>query len=439
MSRIGHDISTHDWAGVLVAGTLAGSCLTTPLGNPLGPTSCWLLLGLAASDCGDLKARKKRFAAVGEKPPPQECSPVLVTENPVERDSSYSTEGISSFATNANGTVMAFSRFFGSEGRGVFVTNLLTGDEKRMSDLGECNHVSLDNAGDRIAFGCRTAEARQVFVKDVATGVTLLYRDGPYGVVMQPFLSGSGSSLFYVRAAEESSPWGSEVVREKVDGHGVPEVVSVSGALVSGCNPVSNEEGDLCLFNSNTLGLNPAVVSPSPGQLYLKNLATGSVTLVSATSQGIPAQDGFSLALGIVEGGVVVFESTASNFPEGGGDDKIQSFVYAKKVGGELTLLSRDAQGSPVAGISHAVTRDGRFLTFAPSPSSPDFQGPFFVDIKDVETGNLHRIEGATAGTLTPDGSAFIYTSPPYDKRIGTNQTFVSPLYRLATRCFLEE
>ena len=62
-----------------------------------------------------------------------------------------------------------------------------------------------------------------------------------------------------------------------------------------------------------------------------------------------------------------------------------------------------------------------------------------FVDVKDLKTGQWYRLEDAVTGMITPDGSAFIYTCEPYEKTVGTNQVFMAPLYRLATRCFLKE
>ena len=219
-------------------------------------------------------------------------------------------------------------------------------------------HSSASNlvAGD-------TNEANDVFVKDLTTGIVMLVSSNSDGI--------PGNS---------SSEFGSLVV----DGNGHVFVAFRSYAN----NLVATETQQL--------------------NIYLKDLTTGTTTLVSSDSDGVPGNDAsFVSALAVDDDGhlYVAFASFANNLVASDSNGKIDIFLKDITTG-ITTLVSTDSFGTQ--GNSHsvstalAVDSSGHvyvlFESAASNLVSGDTNNSADVFVKDVFSGETTRVSTDSDG-----------------------------------------
>ncbi len=204
---------------------------------------------------------------------------------------------------------------------------------------------------------------------------------------------------------------------------------STSGgaAALSTCDdPVISANGRYVVFTSNSTNLPGA---NGPLQIYRKDLSTGAIALVSATSAGA-AGDNFSGYPAISDDGrYIAFESYASNFPNGSGMWQ----VYRKDmVTGELLLVSKEPDGTPGdAGSEHAsMSVDGRYVAFkSPASNFPDWNGQTQIYRKDLSTGALVMASKTAAGVVGDSYCNYPSLSPEgrYVAFVSFSQNFAGP------------
>jgi hypothetical protein len=135
---------------------------------------------------------------------------------------------------------------------------------------------------------------------------------------------------------------------------------------------------------------------------YVKNLATGDITLASTSDAGIKANSGSSPGRLSADGSKVVFESSATNLDPADSDGLFD--VYVKNLAtGDVTLASTSDTGTKGNGTSFAggVSGDGTkvaFLSFSTNldPADTDSFGDYYV--KDLATGDLALVSTSDAG-----------------------------------------
>jgi TolB protein len=144
----------------------------------------------------------------------------------------------------------------------------------------------------------------------------------------------------------------------------------------------------------------------SRSQVYVRDLAHGVTRLVSATPAGRPANDASYSASISADGRLVAFVSNATDLgPE---DENHLSDVYVRDLeSGTITLVSRTSRGRAANGASvhPALSGDGRFVAFVTEASDltctrrcavggldnnllPD------VYLADLRTGVMQRLSG---------------------------------------------
>ena len=163
-----------------------------------------------------------------------------------------------------------------------------------------------------------------------------------------------------------------------------------------GIAPVASGNGRYIAFLSLASDVLPSDPNTRP-DLYLKDVRTGEVTLVSANAQGIAGNDasGIPALFGISNNGrYVAFGSNASNLVPNDSNGHI-SDVFVKDVRtGEVTLVSTDGQGQQGNGPSElaGISDDGRYVAFNSSATNlapDDTNGNTDVFVKDLRTGGL--------------------------------------------------
>jgi len=173
-------------------------------------------------------------------------------------------------------------------------------------------------------------------------------------------------------------------------------------------SPAISGDGRYVAFSSDATDL---VSGDTNGCLdvFLKDLATGLITLVSADSAGAAANGDSSEPAVSDDGRYVVFTSSASNLVSG--DTNLCADVFRKDMcTGVITRVSTstaDVQGNAVSD-SPAVSADGRYVAFrsdATNLVTGDTNKDSDVFLKDLASGTLLRVSTTTVGAQGDDNS----------------------------------
>src|SRR6266404_338118 len=285
----------------------------------------------------------------------------------------------------------------------IFVKDLTTGavtlvsaDANGIQGNNSSQNFSLSPDGTKVVFGSSATNllanptlTTHIFVKDLGTGsVTLVSTDGNGA-------EGDGASSFPV-----FSPDGTEVA-----------FVSKSTNLAAGAN------------NGNS-------------EIYVKNLLTGAVTLVSTDANGVPGNGPSLLPMFSPDGSKVAFHSNSSNLTPGTSGN---SEVYVKNItSGAITLISTDVNGAAANSNDSMLavfSPDGTKVAFDSSATNlvPGGTGGEQVFVKDLLTGEVTLMSADTNGVqgnsassdpnFSPDNKAVAFQSMANNLGV-TNGTF---------------
>jgi Tol biopolymer transport system component len=241
----------------------------------------------------------------------------------------------------------------------------------------------------------------QIFVKDLTTGaVTLVSADANGG-------QGNGNSLDFAFSPDGTKVAFDSSASNLVSGAThtqdifVKDLLSGAVTLVSAdANGEGNNVSSLPVFSPDAKKVEVAFASTStnlvPGvtsgnsEIYVKNLVTGEVTLVSADANGVEGNNFSWLPQFSPDGTKVAFASFSGNLVPGGANGSEQ--VYLKDLTtGAVTLVSSDANGVPSdSGNSQlpVFSPDGTKIAFESAATNlvPGSTGEQ-VFVKDLATG----------------------------------------------------
>jgi len=168
-------------------------------------------------------------------------------------------------------------------------------------------------------------------------------------------------------------------------------------------------------------------------QVFVKDLVTGSVTLVSASSTGVAGEQGSSAAAFSPDGNFIAFTSGANNltpddFPNTSNTGDNDVFVKNLSTGA-ITLVSTNAAGVKGNGGSFqhdlnggfAWTPDGNSIAFLSNATNLGYPGgPWHFYLKNLVTGAVtllnvdsqgNPLPHLWGGKLSPDGKTAIVVS----------------------------
>ncbi len=212
------------------------------------------------------------------------------------------------------------------------------------------------------------------------------------------FLAPDGSARF---------PWGGPG-----DGGTVRASTSSTGgqANSNSYDPALSANGRFVAFESFAANLVPNDANGT-GDVFVKDLRTGRLTLASADAAGNGGNGASSLSSISADGRFVGFESSASNLVPNDANGSFDAFVKDLRTG-TVTLASSNAQGDGGNGPSFSATisGDGRFVAFASDatnlvPGGTVESGSLFV--KDLRTGSVTLASADADGT---EGNAFNFS-----------------------------
>jgi Tol biopolymer transport system component len=333
----------------------------------------------------------------------------------VSADASGNEGNASSFgpSLSASGRLVAFSSDASNlvpgdtnGTRDVFVKNLRTGEMTLVSadaagteGNGFSFIASLSDNGRFVAFGSDASNlvpddgngTSDVFVKDLRTGEVAL------------------------ASADASGNEG--------NGFSVEPSLSANGRFVA--------------FQSFASNLAPGDTDADV-DVFLKDLRTGETTLASADAEG-NAGDGSSLAPSVsANGRLVAFQSFAANLVPGDTNDAADVFVKDLRTGA-VTLVSAGAGGNPGDDSSYApsVSDNGRYVVFESNASNlvpGDTNGTSDIFLRDLRTGALSLVsadrngeegDSNSGGADVTDAGAVVFGSGATNLVPGdTNGTF---------------
>jgi hypothetical protein len=404
---------------------LAGPALVIPPASAAVVFTCDSVTGSATVSPGLVHDGRDQVVQSGPTAlaGPADISLVSTSENGVKADAASTV-----LALSADGTKMAFSSAATNlhpqaPNGGVFVKDLNTGALTLVPEASASGSASLSADGTELAFSTLatnldprdTDEYADIYVKDLITGQLTLASVNAAGVKgnrssFSPSLSAHGKKVAFGSRSTTLNPGDGGLdpdayVKNLVTGR--LRLVSTNDADSKGNEgsgpPVLSADARRVAFSSNSTNFDPRVTSISIDHVYVKNLSTGDLTLVSTNDADVKGNhvSDFSLSFS-GDGARLSFGSWASNLDQGDPDGVTD--VYVKDLTtGDITLASTSDTGVKGNGQSGAVnlSADGTRIMFTShstnlDPADTEVRSDVYV--KDLTTGSLTLVSTSDAG-----------------------------------------
>jgi Tol biopolymer transport system component len=332
----------------------------------------------------------------------------------------------------------------------ILIKNLLTRNIDRVSvnaTGGQANDHSSDAVfspdGGKVLFSSSASDLvpgdtngrQDVFVKDLATGAVTVVSVSAAGVQGNDLSFGfafspDGNSVIFQSAA-------SNLTAGDTGGHldiflkslvtGVVDKISASAAGLGGDGdsfaPQFSPDGNFVVFHSAARNLTADSVGTY--EIYLKNISTGAVTLISKNAAGDPANQATGQPVFSPDGTRIAYSSNASNLVAGDLNGMADIFIY--DIATQATqLVSLSALGVSGNGGSYMprFSPDGTkivFHSYSTNWAANDANAGADLFVKDLITGEVTRVsslpDGSAPngysfdGTFLPDGSGILFAS----------------------------
>ena len=194
--------------------------------------------------------------------------------------------------------------------------------------------------------------------------------------------------------------------------------VSVNGNGVYGdstsSTPASDQTGRYVVFESAATTLVPGIPINSQVQIYRKDTVSGEVQLVSTDNSGLVTANGAAAAPRIsADGRFIVFDSPATNLDLDVASGGIRQVYLKDMETGSITLLSRAnaTTGGDNVSSSPDISADGRFIAFHSNATDligigNDTNGARDVFLHDTQTTTTTRVSVTTGGAQVNGASS---------------------------------
>jgi serralysin len=369
--------------------------------------------------------------------------------------------GLSS--VSADGNLVTFTNLTGdgtaSPFYQVYLKDLATGDLTAVgTSLNEQTQFSqISGDGSTIVFEANSQaffgdhSNAQIYLYDVAGGgVTLVTKSTSNTVSdgsspLNPSISNNGGVVAFDSTPDDlvtgisglTNPnFGSDHDQVYIHTAGGNQLISKIGTTAfndNSWNAYVSANGQFVAFESfaSNIGLG---ASGHQDEVYLYNVATKKLTLVSKTANGTIADgnDNGAPALSAT-GRYVAFISAATNLVAGASNGTRDQIYWKDTVTGQLKLVSAAADGTPgngncsfitPEGVNYvSISADGRFVTFASNSTNlvsgagtnNSGTGHNVVYVKDMVTGAISAVSQNTIDSVDPsissDGSSVTFTN----------------------------
>ncbi len=320
----------------------------------------------------------------------------------------------------------------------VLVSVNLAGNASANSDSfnavisGDGTGVSFESYATDLTAQTKFGFNTDVFVRDLVTGTTRLvsYRNGstnaPDASSYDPAINFNGDVTSFT-GDPESGGGGGEGLAIVVNGgqymdvwaHTWPsnttELVSVSSPSASGSSysygAVVSRDGQWAAFVSNASNLATNDLNNTE-DVYLINLNTFAIRLLSTNLSGVAANDYSSNPSISSNGNYIAFDSVASDLTANDGNFNQDVFVHDRLTGSNI-LVSVNLTGTDTGNGYSAfpsISPDGRYVAFESDANNLTTNGTSFnrdIFLRDLQTGNTRLISHNVAGNSGGDASSF--------------------------------
>lgn len=207
-----------------------------------------------------------------------------------------------------------------------------------------------------------SSEPQDIYLRDLSSGTTSLVSvnaastDSGNGMSSQPDFSPDGTKVTFTSRADDLGPTDPNLnddvyVRDLTTG--TTSLVSVNAAGTSAANglsggrPTFSPDGTRIGFTSFGSNFGPPDTNGLP-DVYVRDLTTETTTLASPNAAGTSGSNGFPVFHGFVGGSDrVVFRTTASNM--GPADGNGRADIYVRDLASGTALVSANATGTTSA------------------------------------------------------------------------------------------
>jgi Tol biopolymer transport system component len=270
-----------------------------------------------------------------------------------------------------------------------------------------------------------TNNALDVFVKDLSTGAVTRVSTAADGTqrdsdAFLPVFSPDGSKIAFedVKDLANNDIQRDIFVKDLASGALTQVSTAADGARIIGlsANPAFSPDGRSIAFQATTAG------PFSPFGIFVKNLASGALTLVSTAADGTEGNNTSQLPAFSPDGRKIAFDSFASNLVAG--DTNNANGIFVKDLAtGAVTRVDTAADGTQANGqasLSFVFSPDGRKIAFesdATNLVAGDTNGQADIFVKNLATGAVTRVDTAADGTQA-NGQSFSFVFSPNGRKI---------------------
>ncbi|CAO3439531.1 beta strand repeat-containing protein [Azospirillum doebereinerae] len=194
--------------------------------------------------------------------------------------------------------------------------------------------------------------------------------------------------------------------------------------------PVLSGDGRHAAF----YGYGPDRTGAATRGVFVRNLQTGALTLVSAAADGTPGNQSGSPAALSRDGRYVVFTSASTNLVAGDTNGQTDVFVKDMQTGSivRASTASDGTQGNNRSAFA-SISADGRFVAFASDANNlvaGDVNRSQDVFVKDLQTGSVERASvRADGGGGLSTGSGAVYPNSSAPKLSGDGRYLLFSSY----------
>ena len=189
----------------------------------------------------------------------------------------------------------------------------------------------------------------------------------------------------------------------------IPVLQDGTQANAFSSTPAITPDGRFVVFITHATNLVSEEVN-GYSQVYIKDMETKEIELVSTTPDGTVANDGCLGTAVSSDGRYVVFGSYATNLVENDVNDEVDIFLKDRQTGlVELISISETGIQSDDVSQAPAISADGGFVAFASFASTlvpGDTNGYSDVFVKDRQTGVLERVSTTVLGEQVTGNSS---------------------------------
>ena len=371
-------------------------------------------------------------------------------------------------STSSDGTYVAFSSFANNLGgnvqngvENIYLRDTLTGTTTLISEglggaaaNGNSDSPKVSANGQVVVFDSNatnlvandTSTVTNIFVWDMATGAITRVSVTPGGGNPNGFsggatISADGSTVAFSSYADNLvltpvvSSQHDNVYLDSLQTNKIT-LVSVDAAGTGGGNgasfdPKISGSGQYVTFRSTATNLEntiPVPANDSQFNIYVRNVAAGTTSLVSVDAAGTGPGNGNSISASLSDSGqFVLFRSSATNLVTG--DNSTQDQVYLRNTTTNTTTLlsADDTRVGAANGFSEYpyISDDGRWAAFSSTatdliPDDTDTNEQVYV--RDLQDGPIYLISVDDKTGLPANGASY----HTYESTNGQYVTFTS-------------